>query len=299
MPVASPFIFHKKDIAVDRQIAIIGTGLIGTSIGLSATAAGYTVAAWDPSVENLTTAVRLGAVKHPVTSLGEAVLHAAITIVATPPELVADTVRSVLAFTGKDAIVTDVTSTKVPLMSLADADPRFVPGHPMAGSERHGAIHARADLFQGAVWPICPSEHSSTAVINAVEGLIQALGGIPMRLDAAVHDASIAITSHLPHIAAYAMYAMARQADLSTGLPVFELAAGGFHSATRVAASSPEVWTRILTSNRAAVVQTLGGYLEHLLAVKNALAQEDDTALGKLLHAGMRHPDNVVRYPSA
>ena len=169
----------------------------------------------------------------------------------------------------------------------------------MAGSERHGAIHARADLFQGAVWPICPSEHSSTTVINAVEGLIQALGGMPMRLDAAVHDASIAITSHLPHIAAYAMYAMARQADLSSGLPVFELAAGGFHSATRVAASSPDVWTRILTSNRAAVVETLDGYLEHLLAVKDALAQEDDAALAKLLHSGMRHPDNVVRYPSA
>jgi len=284
---------------VERHIAIIGTGLIGTSIGLAATNTGYTVIAWDPSVDNLSTAVRLGAVNHAAKSLGEAVQHATITIVATPPELVADTIRSVMAFAKQDGIITDVTSTKVPLMQLADADPRYVPGHPMAGSERHGAIHARADLFQGAVWPICPSKNASEDVVNGVEDFIHAIGGMPMRLDAAVHDASIAITSHLPHIAAYAMYAMARQADLSTGLPVFELAAGGFHSATRVAASSPEVWTRILTSNRAAVVQTLDGYLEHLLAVKQALADQDDARLANLLHAGMRHPDNVVRYPSA
>ena len=284
---------------MERHISVIGTGLIGTSIGLAATTAGYKVDAWDPSVENLSTAVRLGAVSHAAKSLGEAVQHASMTIVATPPELIADTIRSVLAFAKKDGIVTDVTSTKVPLMPLADADPRYVPGHPMAGSERHGAIHARADLFQGAVWPICPSQKSSESVIEAIEDFIHAIGGMPMRLDAAVHDASIAITSHLPHIAAYAMYAMARQADLTTGLPVFELAAGGFHSATRVAASSPEVWTRILTSNRAAVVETLDGYLEHLLAVKQALADQDDAALANLLHAGMRHPDNVVRYPSA
>jgi prephenate dehydrogenase len=291
--------FYTKGNAVERHIAIIGTGLIGTSIGLAATTAGYTVDAWDPAVDNLTTAVRIGAVNHAAKSLGEAVQHAALTIVATPPELVADTLRSVLAFAKHDAIVTDVTSTKVPLMQLANADPRYVPGHPMAGSERHGAIHARADLFHGAVWPICPSENTSDDVIHSVEAFIHAIGGMPMRLDAAVHDASIAITSHLPHIAAYAMYAMARQADLVTGLPVFELAAGGFHSATRVAASSPEVWTRILTSNRAAVVQTLDGYLDHLLAVKQALADQDDATLANLLHAGMRHPDNVVRYPSA
>ncbi len=284
---------------MERHIAIIGTGLIGTSIALAATSVGYTVDAWDPSAENLSTAVNLGGVQHASKSLGEAVQHATLIIVATPPELIADTVRSVLAFASKESIVTDVTSTKVPLMQLADADPRFVPGHPMAGSERHGAIHARADLFHGAVWPICPAEKTSAESIARVEAFIHAIGGMPMRLDAAVHDASIAITSHLPHIAAYAMYAMARQADLSTGLPVFELAAGGFHSATRVAASSPEVWTRILTSNRAAVVGTLDGYLEHLLAVKQALADEDDAQLAKLLHAGMRHPDNVVRYPSA
>jgi prephenate dehydrogenase len=284
---------------VERHIAVIGTGLIGTSIALAATSAGYTVDAWDPSAENLATAVQLGGVQNAAKSLGEAVQHAALIIVATPPDIVADTVRSVLAFAGKESVVTDVTSTKVPLMQLADADPRYVPGHPMAGSERHGAIHARADLFHGAVWPICPSQNSSATVIDAIEEFIHAIGGMPMRLDAAVHDASIAITSHLPHIAAYAMYAMARQADLSTGLPVFELAAGGFHSATRVAASSPEVWTRILTSNRAAVVETLDGYLEHLLAVKQALADKDDAQLAKLLYAGMRHPDNVVRYPSA
>lgn len=284
---------------MERHIAVIGTGLIGTSIALAATSAGYTVDAWDPSAENLATAVQLGGVQNAAKSLGEAVQHATLIIVATPPDIVADSVRSVLAFASKESIVTDVTSTKVPLMPLADADPRYVPGHPMAGSERHGAIHARADLFHGAVWPICPSQNSPATVIDAIEEFIHAIGGMPMRLDAAVHDASIAITSHLPHIAAYAMYAMARQADLSTGLPVFELAAGGFHSATRVAASSPEVWTRILTSNRAAVVETLDGYLEHLLAVKQALAEKDDAQLAKLLHAGMRHPDNVVRYPSA
>lgn len=283
---------------MERHIAVIGTGLIGTSIALAATAAGYVVDAWDPSVENLSTAVKLGAVHHAAKSLGEAVHNAAIIVVATPPDLIADTVRSVLAFAGKDCIITDVTSTKVPLMPLAEADTRFIPGHPMAGSERHGAIHARADLFHGAVWPICPADSTPDVVITTIEDFIQAIGGMPMRLDASVHDASIAITSHLPHIAAYAMYAMARQADLSTGLPVFELAAGGFHSATRVAASSPEVWTRILTSNRAAVVETLDGYLEHLNAVKQALAEKDDATLANLLHAGMRHPDNVVRYPS-
>lgn len=273
-------------------------GLIGASIGLAATAAGYHVTAYDTSPECNQLALTSNAAHSVKASLAEAVHDAQIVIVCTPPEFVADTIWAALAFTGSHVIITDVTSTKVPLIPIAQAESRFIPGHPMAGSERHGAQNAQRELFKNAIWPLCPATTTPLDYLSKLESFITAIGAIPMQIDAAVHDASIAITSHLPHIAAYAMYAMARQADLTSGLPVFELAAGGFHSATRVAASSPAVWTQILTSNRIAVVTTLTSYVEHLDQVRDALSREDDTRLYELLSAGVRNPDHVVRYPT-
>lgn len=282
----------------ERTLGIIGTGLIGASIGLASRAAGWSVSGWDPSADALSVAVARGAVGHAAESLDSLVDSVDLVVVASPPSSVESVLRRVLERAGPSISVTDVTSTKSHLIGLAREYPCYVPGHPMAGSERHGPTHASPDLFRGAVWPLCAVENTDRGVLSGVSDWVRALGAVPMEVDAAVQDATIALTSHLPHVLAFLLYRQAVDADLVRGLPVFELAAGGFHSATRVAASSPEVWSAILSANRDSVLGELNRLLAGLDQLSGALEAGDDARLHALLREGLRHPDQVVRYPA-
>ncbi len=279
-------------------LGIVGTGLIGASIGLASRAAGCRVVGWDPSADALATALERGALDRCAVSLDSLVDSVDLVVVAGPPSSVAPTLRTVLSQAGPDIWVTDVTSTKSHLVPLANAHPNFVPGHPMAGSERHGPGNAQASMFHGAVWPLCPVTSTKPEVLFGIAAWVRGLGAVPWVVDASVQDRTIALTSHLPHVIAYLLYRQAVNADLAGGLPVFELAAGGFHSATRVAASSPEAWTAILMANRDAVRGALDQFADGLASVSAALEAGDDARLHALLREGLRHPDQVVRYPA-
>jgi prephenate dehydrogenase len=186
------------------------------------------------------------------------------------------------------AIVTDVGSTKAEIAAAGDGafpDGRFVAGHPMAGSERAGVDAAQPKLFLDAVWALTPTATTDPAARDHVRNLAQALGARTVVLDAAQHDSAVAVTSHLPHVLAYALAALAGS-ETRRNPRLYDLAAGSFASGTRVAASSPELWRDIAVTNRAALLESLRAYIDALRDVEIALEREDDRELLALFTTG-------------
>ncbi len=228
----------------------------------------------DPSPSALALATDLGA--------GQARLEAAVglVVVAAPPDVVADVVAAQLAVEPQ-AVVTDLASVKAgPLKTLQDSGidlSRYVGAHPMAGRERSGAVAARADLFAGQPWVVCPHPGSSPAAVAAVRALAVAVGSIPAELAAAEHDEAVALVSHVPQIVA--SLAAARL----SGAPdaALSLSGQGLRDVTRIAASDPQLWTQILGGNATAVSAVLHAVrddLDQVVAALDALAAETAAA---------------------
>ena len=220
------------------RIAIVGTGLVGSSIGLAARRAGVHVDGFDTDPSVLAEAVRRSA----VSGGGSLVDAELIVVVAVPVGAAADTVRETLA-AAPNAVVTDVASTKRSLATIED--PRFVPGHPIAGGATGGPGRAAADLFDGATWFLTPTQASAPENIDLVERFVASLGARPIRTGAGAHDRMLALTSHLPHAIANALMLAASEDETA-------LAHSGasFREMTRVAGANPPLWTDILLENR-------------------------------------------------
>jgi prephenate dehydrogenase len=203
-----------------------------------------------------------------------------LVVVAAPPDVVADVVAVELA-AHPSATVTDLASVKAgPLKSLQDSGidlTRYVGSHPMAGRERSGAVAARAELFAGQPWVVCPHAGSDPASIAIVEGLARAVGGIVSELDADAHDAAVAVVSHVPQVLASLAAARLGPAPQEA----LALSGQGLRDVTRIAASDPALWTQILGANAAAVASVLRDLsvdLQELLAALDALAGESGLA---------------------
>ena len=200
-----------------------------------------------------------------------------LVVVAAPPDVVADVVAAELA-AHPDAIGDRRGQRQGrPAESVAATTgltfSRYVGSHPMAGRERSGAVAARADLFAGQPWVVCPRADSSPAAVAAVRALAHAVGGIVTELDAEAHDIAVALVSHVPQVLA------SLTAARLTGAPPAALALSGqgLRDVTRIAASDPELWTQILGANAAAVADVLQGVradLDQALAALDALAAE-------------------------
>jgi prephenate dehydrogenase len=272
-----------------KRLAIVGLGLIGGSIGLCAKQLGIftDVVGVEASSEARSKAVALGAVDRATESLADGVQGADIIVLAVPVPIIRELLPQLPALLSPTALVTDVGSIKGKIategtMYLGE---RFLPGHPMAGSERHGILASRADLFQGATWVITPLDATSPYLPELI-GFVETLGAIPLVLSPDTHDAYVAITSHVPHVVAYALYARANEHPQDS--PLWKLAAGGFHSTTRVAASSPEMWTGICLSNRENIVRELEALHHNISRAITALETDDSDALLALFREGHR-----------
>jgi prephenate dehydrogenase len=263
-------------------VAIVGVGLIGGSIGLALRERGMArrvigvvrrpetarVAQERGAIDAATEDVRAG--------VGEADL-----VVLCPPVLTIPPLATTMAEALRPGtVVTDVGSTKEYLMRevmrrLPAACP-FIGGHPMAGSERGGVEAARADLFVGATWVLCPGERSPA--LARLEAWVAGLGAMPVTMGAAEHDRVVAAISHLPHVAAAALVnAVVDGGEARDVLRTF--IAGGFASTTRIASSPPELWRDICLTNRPAVLRTLAGSRAALDRFEEALRREDGDAL--------------------
>lgn len=266
------------------SVRIVGTGLLGTSIGLALTARGVAVELADASPASLELAIDYGAGQRAVEGSTPDLI-----VVCVPPDVTAATVAAELA-AHPEAIVTDVASVKLaPLeqLSAMGADvSRYVGSHPMAGRERSGAIAARADLFVGRPWVIATHDATSRASVSPVEALALDLGAVPVQLDAAEHDRSVALVSHAPQLVSTLL---ARRLEVASDAAL-GLAGQGLRDTTRIAASSPELWVQILGANAEPVLEVLRSYRDDLDAVigtlENPAAPGARRALAEAIAAG-------------
>jgi prephenate dehydrogenase len=262
-------------------IHVIGTGLLGTSVGLAARRAGIEVWLTDSNREHVRTASGLGA-GTPAPAEGAAQL----TVVAVPPDHIPVAVVSALE---RGGVVTDVGSVKsLPLERIADQTDeaglaRYVGSHPMAGSERSGPLAATEALFDGRPWAITPHTHSAPEAIGLVEALAHLCGAEPVRLSPVEHDRAVARTSHLPHL-----LAVLTAAQLAEAQPEhLSLSGQGVRDVTRIAGGDPDLWTQILRSNHAAVGEILRDVQDDLARLVQVLASDDPGSLEEILTRGV------------
>ncbi len=249
-----------------ERVAIVGTGLIGTSIAMAAARVGSTVSGWDADPRTLSLATGLTGIRG-ARSIDDAVTGADIVVVCSPVPSIPELVTHALA-AAPTAIVTDAGSIKGPVVrdvaDLAGADAaRFIGGHPMGGSERSGPEHASASLVDGIVWVLTPDERAEAEAVASLEAWIERIGGRPMRMSAARHDRLVAFVSHLPQIASTALMGLAATEEADEP-DILLLAAGGFRDLTRLASSNPALWSQILLSNRDAIAEAIDLYSARL-----------------------------------
>jgi prephenate dehydrogenase len=276
-----------------RGIVIVGTGLIGTSIGLALRDRGIRVWLADRDPRAAALAATLGAgdllptLTTPVTVAPPLWEAADLAVLAVPPDVVAPALTAAQK-SGLATCYTDVASVKA--QPLADARDlgcdlaSYVPGHPLAGRERGGPAAARADLFLGRPWALCPLPETQAPALATVTALVTACGAEPVTAGVTEHDRWVALVSHAPHLVASAM--AARLAAAPPG--ALSLAGQGLRDVTRIAAGDPALWTQILTANAAGIADVLTAVADDLKAAAAALAGQDATVkLTGLLEAGV------------
>jgi prephenate dehydrogenase len=201
----------------------------------------------------------------------EALDGAELCFACAPVGVLPELVRAALDASGPDTLVTDVGSTKQDLVERTP-DPRFVGGHPIAGAETAGVEHARADLFQGAVWYLTPHEQSGGLLYERLHRFVVDVGARPVAVDAETHDRLVAVFSHLPHVLAnvLASQAAARLADHGDAL---RHVGPSFRDMTRVAGANTDIWTDIYRANRGAIVGEIAAFRRELEHVEQLLAE--------------------------
>ncbi len=252
-----------------ERAAVLGTGLIGSSIGIGLRGLGWEVAGWDPDPEALATAVAVGALDSAAPDRSEALAGVDLVVLASPVAAIVDMLPGLVT----DALVTDVGGVKGPVVEAARGLSRFVGGHPMAGRETSGAIGASGSLFRGATW-VLTEDGASPEDLEAVRTIVAGLGAIPVVMTAGTHDTAVAASSHLPHLAAASLVSV-----LADDPVAFRLAAGGFRDLTRVTLSEPGWWTDVLVANREEVAGSLRDLSRRLEDWASIVASADRSAL--------------------
>ena len=257
-----------------RAVAIVGTGLIGASVGLAARRAGVErVTGWDPDEDHLATAAERGAVEASA-DLAAALDGAELAVVAAPVTALPAQVRAVLEASGPACTVTDVGSTKGGVCAAADGVGRFVGGHPICGSEARGPEWATAELFEGATWFLTPVAATAPESYTALHGFVSSLGAVPVAIDPEAHDRLVAVTSHLPHALANVLLNQAGGARIDGHEPL-AAAGGSLRDMTRVAGANPRIWVDIFLENREALAASLAEHRRRIEQVETALAAGD------------------------
>jgi prephenate dehydrogenase len=279
---------------VRRRALVVGTGLIGGSIALGLRRRGWHVSGLDADEGRLQEALEGGVID----ASGDDP-SAEVVFVATPAASVAEVARRILREDRlhPDAVVTDVSGVKTAIVEEAD-HPRFIGGHPMAGSEQTGLRGADPDLFEGAVWVLTPTAATALGAFDLLKGVVMSLGADVLVLSPSDHDRLVAMVSHVPHlVAATLMNAASAGAEQDGAL--LRLAAGGFRDMTRVAAGHPGIWPDICAENAGPIVDALDGLVHDLTARRERVATHDRGALLEVLQrasAARRNlPARVVR----
>ena len=253
-----------------RRANVLGLGLIGGSLALALKKNGFHVSGSDENIETSKSALDreiIGAIG--VDPLAE------ISFVATPVSSIPT--QATIALAQTKGIVSDVGGVKA---SVVDSirDPRFIGGHPMAGSELAGLDGADESLFEGAVWVLTPSVESADATFETLAKIITSLGAEVVVLDAQRHDRLVAVVSHLPHLTAATLMGLAH-VTAEEHVAVLRLAAGGFRDMTRVASGQPQIWIDICRENRDAILDALDGMISGLTEMRRIVDKQENKEL--------------------
>ncbi|MFZ0425807.1 MAG: prephenate/arogenate dehydrogenase family protein [Xanthobacteraceae bacterium] len=268
-----------------NRLALVGTGLIGSSIARAARAQG--------TVREITASARSAATRRRVTELGladqvaetnaAAVAGADLVIVCAPVGVCGEIAREIAPHLQKGAVVSDVGSVKGAILRdmgvHLPADVHFVPAHPVAGTENSGPDAGFAELFVGRWCILTPPEGADPAAVEKLAAFWRALGANVEQMPAEHHDLVLAITSHLPHLIAYTIVGTADELGEVTRSEVLKFSAGGFRDFTRIAASDPTMWRDVFLANKDAVLEMLGTFSEDLAKLTRAIRRGDGEAL--------------------
>ena len=288
-----------------ERLAIIGLGLIGGSLaralrrpgpGQVQAAAGH-ISAFDRDEATLRQALAAHVIDDAAPDIKAAVVGADVVVLATPPAATEKLLPEAGAALKPGAILTDVGSVKGRLAVAARAAlgqqlPRFVPGHPIAGTERSGFTASFAELFAGRRVILTPLPETAHEARQGIAAMWRAAGAEVVTMAAGAHDEILAASSHLPHLLAYALVdCLAQRPECEA---IFSSAAGGFADFTRIASSSPELWHDICVSNRAALLTRLADFARHLEQTRQALKGADNAALLDMLKRAKRARDEYA-----
>jgi len=258
-----------------RKISIIGTGLIGGSLGLAfKQMRNLKVVGFDTNTQALEKAIEIGAIDEGVSSIENAVNDSDVIFLCTPLNEIIKLLPLVSKFAKLGAIITDVGSVKKAVLDAAKNiknDVYFIGGHPMAGSEKKGISYADPFLFQNAVYALCPGPDVPIKVINDLTILIKLTGANVVLIDPEIHDKIAGYISHLPQLLAVLLVNTA--GDLGT--EYLTLAGGGFRDLTRIASSQFEIWNDIISLNREKLLEAIDAFIVGLNKYKSYLLNNE------------------------
>lgn len=267
-----------------NRLTIIGVGLIGGSLARSLKQAGYCneVVGCGRDADHLQKAVDLGVIDRFTTDIGEAVVGADMVVVAVPLGAMENCFRSMIGRLDENAVITDAGSSKASVVEAAEKafgtiPSGFVPGHPIAGTEKSGVEASFAELYQGRRVIITPVEQSSAEAVSKVIAMWEKAGAIVDTMAVEHHDEVLAATSHLPHLLAFGLVDTLIGMDESE--EIFRFAAGGFRDFTRIASSNPPMWRDIFLANREAMLAVLERYQKDLEQLKSIIDASDGEAM--------------------
>lgn len=270
-----------------NKVAIAGLGLIGGSLAGALKKSGIVadVTGIDIDKQSLDYALRKKIIDHGYTNIDEGVSGAEIVVIATNVGDIVKTAVKIFPRARNGAVITDVGSVKGNIVSKLDkitpANLHFVGGHPIAGTENSGVKASDPDLFRGKRFIITPTSKTDPAAINKVSVLWKAAGAEVYEMDPGTHDRIFGVVSHLPHIVAYSLVdSILSAADSET---LLDFAGGGLRDYTRIAASSPGMWTDIFTANRESTIKAIRKFRKSLDRIEAAIEQKDSEKLRKLL----------------
>ena len=277
-----------------RRIAIIGIGLLGGSVGLAARRRWpeIDVIGFSRSAETRELAVQVGAVTEVRDTLAEAVREAGLICVGTPVHLIADIIIEASKHCPKDAILTDVGSTKSSIVDKVNLDTRpssmFVGGHPIAGGDKTGPQYAKADLFQQRLVVLTPEANSDPERVLKLSQFWESLGASTVQTSAKQHDGLLAATSHLPHLVAAVLASLLTPEQAP-------FAGSGWRDTTRVAGGCPQMWTAICQENHLAIVAHLERMIDELERFKNCRPSNRYRYDPRSTKYGKRKPGQAIR----
>jgi prephenate dehydrogenase len=274
-----------------KQVAIVGVGLIGGSLGLvlKQQHIADSVVGIGRRLDNLKTAVALGAIDRYVSDPIEGIRGADLVVLATPVDTYERHLKEWAQYLQPDAIVTDVGSVKGALVEQVEAllppTVRFVGAHPIAGREKSGVAAGSADLFRGARCILTPTKRTDPNALQAVRELWEMAGSKVSEMDPFIHDQVLGAVSHLPHVAAFALINALTEVreQMSSELDPLAHSGGGLRDTTRIAASSPEMWRDIFLWNRENLASLIGLYERHLHHLKQLIESGDGPGIEKEL----------------